>query len=189
MPGIAPTHSCDGAQLRKTKAALEPFIFVADETVVEIDVVGDEDTVAHEPHEAVRDFREYRRIANHLVRDVRDLRYSCRNGPLRIQQGMPFVDDLMVANLYRADFRYPIARRPTAGRLDVDHDVILFGVEAVIDPADFRTDAGVTELFQPRELIAADNVAFGLDLHEGDGAVLLQHEIGKSVAHVAEVLA
>src|SRR5437868_3203481 len=69
MPRISPTHSCDGAQLRKTKAALKPFIFVADETVVEIDVVGDEDTVAHKPHEAVRDLGEYRRAADHLVRD------------------------------------------------------------------------------------------------------------------------
>ena len=43
-----------------------------EETVVEIDVVGDEDTVAHELHEAVRHFREYRRIADPLVRDVRD---------------------------------------------------------------------------------------------------------------------
>ena len=44
VPGKAPTHSCDGAQLRKTKATLEPFIFITDESVVEIDVVGDEDT-------------------------------------------------------------------------------------------------------------------------------------------------
>ena len=74
MPGITPTHSRDGAKLWKPKAATEPFIFMADESVVEIDVVGDEYPVAHELHKAVRDFREYRRIANHLVRDVRDLR-------------------------------------------------------------------------------------------------------------------
>src|ERR1700712_676962 len=109
MPRISPTHSCDGAQLRKTKAALKPFIFVADETVVEIDVVGDEDPVGHEVHEAICDFGEYRRIADHLIRDVRDLRYSCRNGPLRIQQGMPLIDDLMIADLHRADFSYPTA--------------------------------------------------------------------------------
>jgi DNA polymerase-4 len=33
---------------------------------------------------------------------------------------MPLVDDLMVADLHRADFGYPIAGRPTACRLDVD---------------------------------------------------------------------
>jgi hypothetical protein len=81
MPGVASTHSGDGAQLRKPEAALEPFVLITDEAKVEIDVVGDEDPVAHEPHEAVRDFGEYRRIANHLVRDARDLRYLCRNGP------------------------------------------------------------------------------------------------------------
>src|SRR3978361_366627 len=36
MPGIAPPHSCDGAKLRKPEAAIEPFIFVADESIVEI---------------------------------------------------------------------------------------------------------------------------------------------------------
>ena len=61
---------------------------------------------------------------------------------------MPLVDDLMVANLHRADFSYPIARRPTARRLA--------RVEAVIDPADFCTDADVPKVRQPRELIAAD---------------------------------
>jgi hypothetical protein len=59
MPRRTPTHSCNGAQLRKTKAALEPFIFVADEAVVEIDVVGDEDPVGHELHKTVGNFREY----------------------------------------------------------------------------------------------------------------------------------
>jgi hypothetical protein len=42
---------------------------------------------------------------------------------------------------------------------------------------------------QPSELVAADHVAFGLNLHEGDGTVLLQHEIREPVAHVAVVLA
>ena len=98
MPGITPTHSCAGAKLRKTEPALKPFVFMADEAVVEIDVVGDEDAVAHESHESVRDLGEHRRIADHLIRDAGEPRYSCRNGPLRIYQRMPFVDDLMVAN-------------------------------------------------------------------------------------------
>ena len=85
---------------------------------------------------------------------------------------MPLVDDLMVADLYRANFRYPIARRPTARRLDVDHDLILFRIEAVIDPAGFRANASVSRLSQACELIPADDVAFGFDLHERDGAVL-----------------
>ena len=58
---------------------------------------------------------------------------------------MPLVDDLMVANLYRANFRYSIARRPCTRRLDVYHDVILLGANAVSDPADLRTDAGVLD--------------------------------------------
>jgi hypothetical protein len=47
---------------------------------------------------------------------------------------VPLVDNLMIADLDRADFGYPIAGRPTARRLDVDHDVILLGIEAVVDP-------------------------------------------------------
>src|SRR6202035_2275431 len=110
-------------------------------------------------------------------------------GSLWIHQGMPLVDDLVVADLHRADFGYPIAGRPTARRLDVDHDVVLLGIKSVVDPADLRVDSGVSELPQPSELVAADHIALGLDLHEGDGAVLLQHEIREPVAHVAEVLA
>lgn len=60
MPGVTPAHSCNGAQFREFEAPLQPFIFVADETIVEIDVVSDEDTIAHEPHEAVGDLREQR---------------------------------------------------------------------------------------------------------------------------------
>jgi hypothetical protein len=73
-----------------------------------------------------------------IVRDARDLGYLGRDGSLRTHQGMPLVDDLMVADLHRADFGYPIAGRPTARRLDVDHDVILLGIEPIIDPADLR---------------------------------------------------
>src|SRR3954468_23345500 len=161
---------------------------MAYEAIIEVDVVSDEYPVVHDSHEAVRDLGEYRRAADHLVRDARDLGYFGRNRSLRIHQGMPLVDDPMVADLHRADFGYPIAGRPTACRLDVDHDVVLLRIEPVVDPADLRADAGASELPQPSELVAADHVALGLDLHEGDGAVLFQHEIRKPVARVAEVL-
>src|SRR6266700_4729219 len=177
VSGVAPAHSGDGAQFRKPEATIESFVLMAHEAVIEIDVVSDEDSVAHEPHEAVRDLGEYRRTADHLVRDAGDLRYFGRDGALRIYQGMPLVDDLVVADLDRADFGYPIAGRPTARCLDVDHDVVLLGIEAVVDPADLRADSGVSELPQPSELVAADHVALGLDLHKGDGTVLLQQEI------------
>jgi hypothetical protein len=62
--------------------------------------VSDEYPVVHEPHEAVRDLGEYRRAADHLVRDARDLRYLGRDGSLGVHKGMPLVDDLMVADLH-----------------------------------------------------------------------------------------
>src|SRR5258705_922451 len=79
---------------------------MAYEAIIEVDVVSDKYPVAHEPHEAVRDLGEYRRAADHLVRDARDLGYLGRDGSLRIHQGMPLVDDLMVADLHRVDFGY-----------------------------------------------------------------------------------
>src|ERR1700733_2137856 len=79
MPGVASTHSGDGAQLRKPEAALEQFVLIAHEAVVEIYVMSDEDPVAHEAHETVRDLGEYRCVADHRVRDARDLHYLCRN--------------------------------------------------------------------------------------------------------------
>jgi hypothetical protein len=138
VPGVAPTHSGVGAKFGKPKAAIESFVLMAYEAVITIDVVSDEDPVRHEPHEAVRDIGEYRLTANHLVRDAGDLSYLGRDGSLGIHQGMPLVDDLMVADLDRTDFGYPIAGRPTARRLDVDHDIVLLGIESVIDPADLR---------------------------------------------------
>src|SRR5882757_9172696 len=160
---------------------------MAHEAVIEIDVVSDEDPVAHEPHKTVRDFGEYWRIADHLVRDARNLGYLGRDRALRIHQGMPFFDNFVVADLDRADFGYPVARRPATRGLDVDHDVVLLRIEPIIDPADLRADAGASDLPQPSELVAADHVALRLYLHEGDGAVFLQHEIREPVAHVAEV--
>src|SRR5882757_886939 len=124
---------------------------MAHEAIIEVDVVSDKYPVAHEPYEAVGDLGKYRRATDHLVRDARDLDYLGGDGSLRIHQGMPFIEDLMVADLHRADFGYPIAGRPTARRLDVDHDVVLLGIESVVDPHDLRADSGVSELPQPSQ--------------------------------------
>ena len=67
---------------------------------------------------------------------------------------------------------------PAARRLDVDHDVVLLRIEAVIDPADLGDGCRrLPSWRKPGQLVAADDVAFGLDLHEGDVAVLHQHQI------------
>src|SRR5258708_34693602 len=136
---------------------------MAYEAIIEVDVVSDKYPVVHEPHEAVRDLGEYRRAADHLVRDAGDLGYLGRDGSLWIHQGMPLVDDLVVADLDHADFGYPIAGRPTARRLDVDHDVVLLRIEPEIDPADLRADADASKLPQPSELVAAAHPALGFE--------------------------
>jgi hypothetical protein len=58
---VAPTHSGDGAQLRKPEAAIELFVLMAHEAVIEIDILSDEDPVVHKPHKTARDFGEYGR--------------------------------------------------------------------------------------------------------------------------------
>jgi hypothetical protein len=92
VSGIAPTHAGDGAQLRKPEAAIESFVLMAYEAVIEIDVVSDEDPVTHEPHEAVRDLGEYRRTADHLVRDAGDARKSRQRCDMLLRVVIDYLD-------------------------------------------------------------------------------------------------
>src|SRR3954471_18163345 len=133
---IAPPHSGARAELRESEASPNPLEFVGDEAVVETDIMGDENAVGHELHEWICNFCEQGRVANHFVRDAGQLNDLCGNGALRMDERMPFVDDAVIANLHRTDLGDAIAVRPGAGRLDIDHHVILRGVETVIDPAD-----------------------------------------------------
>lgn len=166
MSGIAPAHPGHGAKLRKSEASFEPFVLVADEAVIKIDIMSDEYSVVHEPVEAVGDFGEDRRVAHHRVRDAGDLGYLRGNRPLRVDEGMPLANYLMVADLHRADFGDAIAGRPAFRCLDVDNDVILLRIETVVDATEVGADAGVAELPEPSELVAADNVAFGFHLQK-----------------------
>src|SRR3954464_931314 len=142
----APPHSGACAELGESEAPRDPFEFVGHETVVEADIMGDENAVPHELYESVRYLREQRCAPNHFVRDAGQLNDLCGNGALRIDQRMPLVDDAVIANLHRTDLGDAIAVRPGAGRLDIDHHVILRGVETVIDPADLGHDASGAEL-------------------------------------------
>src|SRR5437667_3014367 len=96
-------HACTCAEFGETEAPLEPLIFLRDETVIEVHVVRDKDAVSHELHEAVRYFRKHRRIAHHRIGDTGQLRDSRRDGTLRVDQGMPLIDYLVVADLDRAN--------------------------------------------------------------------------------------
>lgn len=105
-----------------------------------------------------------------------------------MDERMPFVDDAVIANLHRTDLGDAIAVRPGAGRLDIDHHVILRGVETVIDPADLGHDASGAELAEAGQLVTANHIPFRLDLHEGRLPVLHQHQVGETVSHPAEVV-
>src|ERR1700755_1620873 len=76
---IAPPHPRTRAELRKSEAPPDSLRFVGDKTVVEADIVGDEDAVSHELQERVGDLCEQRRVANHFVRDAGELDDFCRN--------------------------------------------------------------------------------------------------------------
>src|SRR3954470_5432994 len=139
---IAASHSGARAELGESEAPRDPFEFVGHETVVEADIMGDENAVPHELYESVRYLREQRCAPNHFVRDAGQLNDLCGNGTLRIDERMPLVDDTVIAKLHRADLGDAIAIRPGAGRLDIDHHVVLLGVETIINPTDLGDDAG-----------------------------------------------
>lgn len=69
VPWISTPHSDARAQLRKAEAPFEPFVLVRQKAAIEVHVVGDEDAVAHERHQAVRDLVEHGGAPNHLVGD------------------------------------------------------------------------------------------------------------------------
>jgi hypothetical protein len=112
---IAPSHPRTGAELGKPKAPLEALILIRDKSVVKIHIVGDEDSIAHELQKAIGDFGEERRAAHHVIRDADQPNDICRDWPLRIEQGMPLGDHLMIANFDRANLGDAITRCPAAG--------------------------------------------------------------------------
>src|SRR6478736_5434106 len=95
MPRIPSAHPRARAELRRPETSLQSFEFMGDEAVVEVHVVGDEDAVSHEVHEAVGHFREQWRAAHHLVRDAGQLNDLCRDVALGIEQTVPLADDPM----------------------------------------------------------------------------------------------
>jgi hypothetical protein len=71
MAGITPPHSGAGTKLREAEAPFETLVFVRDETVVEIDAMGDKYPATHELHEAVSYLRKHRRSPHHVRIDSR----------------------------------------------------------------------------------------------------------------------
>src|SRR5436190_9538152 len=96
-------HACTCAELGETEAPLEPPIFLRDEAVIEVHVVRDKDAVPYELHEAVGYFGKHRRIAHHRVGDAGQLRDPCGDGTLRVYQGMPLINYLVIADLDRTN--------------------------------------------------------------------------------------
>src|SRR5215210_4793283 len=103
MTRVMPAHACTSAEFGETETPLEPLIFLRDEAVIEAHVVRDKDAVAHELQEAVRYFGKHRRIAHHRIGDAGQLRDPCGDGALRVDQGMPLINDLVIADLDRTN--------------------------------------------------------------------------------------
>lgn len=110
------------------------------------------------------------------------------NAALRVDEGVPLVDHLVIANTNRTDLGNAVAVRPSTCRFNIDDDVVLFGIEREIDTRDMCGNAHIGELAETGELIAPDHIAFGLYFSEGDGALMLDHEIGETVAHGAVIV-
>src|SRR4051812_39456347 len=120
MARIMPAHPRAGAEFGETETALKALIFLRDEAVVEIDVMGDEDAVAHELQEAFCDLGEGRRTAYHGIRNARQPHDLCGNGTHGIYKGVPFADDFMATHFDRADFGDAIGGGPAARCFNVD---------------------------------------------------------------------
>ena len=59
---------------------------------------------------------------------------------------MPFLDYFMIADSNGANLRDAIAGSPPARGFDVDDNVVLVRIEAVVDAPDLGRDAGRLEL-------------------------------------------
>ena len=79
------------------------------ETVIIIHIVGDEDPVIHEMHEAVGHFGKQWCLSNHVVCDAGELHDLGGYGPLRVEQGVSLPDDLMISDFDRSDFCNAVA--------------------------------------------------------------------------------
>ena len=73
MARIVPSHSRARTEFWEVEAPFEPGIFLRQEAVVEVDVMREEDAVAHEVQEAARHLGEERSIPHHVIRDARQL--------------------------------------------------------------------------------------------------------------------
>ena len=104
VAGIVPPHPGAGAELRKAEAAVKPRKFLRDESVVEVDIVGDEDAVSHERHQAVRHFSKHRCVPHHLIGNSGETSDAAGDGTLRIDKRVLLIDHLVVLNFHRADF-------------------------------------------------------------------------------------
>ena|SRR5215213_632367 len=110
LPRKMPSHSRNSAEFRKTEAPFEAGIFLAQEAIVKIDIMRDENTLAHKFKEVPCNFSEDWSTAHHVVSNSRQLRDPERNRTLRIQKGMPFAYNLMISDLDRTYLSDPVGR-------------------------------------------------------------------------------
>src|SRR5215208_1272459 len=103
-----PSHPRNSAEFRKAEALFEARIFLAQEAVVKIDVMRDENTLAHKFKEVSCNFSEDWSTAHHVIGNSRQLRDPERNRPLRIQKGMPFAYNFMIPDLDRTYLSDPV---------------------------------------------------------------------------------
>ena len=152
MAGITPPHSRAGAKLREAEAPFETLVFVRDESVVEIDAMRDKYPVVHELHEAGSDLRKHRCSPHHVMIDSRQPGDVGRYRALGINERMPLGNDFVITDFYSANLGNAVTRRPAAGCLDIDDNIILLWIEPEVDAGNFGSDTCVTKLTQTRQL-------------------------------------
>ena len=150
--------------------------------VVEIDVVGNENRVLHECLELVGNVGKQWRIRNHFCRNTCQPRNAGRYCTLRIEQRLKAIDDLAVSDLHSADLGHAMLLTAPAGRLDINDDVRLVGVE---DPAyadDVCAEPGITQLLLTQQLVGSKLIALGFDLDEAHTVIVNNHQVRIAIA-------
>src|SRR3954451_14146194 len=121
MPGIEPPRQAHGAQRLCQELEACAFELVAQETVVEARVVGDESAPGKPLVESGGELGEARRTRRHLVGDAGERLDRRRDRGPWIHQGRPLRAHLEAVDLDDADLGDAVPRRLAAGRFEVDH--------------------------------------------------------------------
>ncbi len=105
---------------------IEPELpeFLADETIVEGDVMPDDDALFSDLNDPAGNLKKFRRLCHHLIGDPGQAGDEIRNVLFRIHQGGKFIDDFFPVVNEDGNFGNFLMFRTPAGRLNIQNSKI-----------------------------------------------------------------